>query len=340
MRKIKVGLLGGGGIVDAHIRGYRTYADAIEVTAIADVVDETARRRAAELGATAYTDFRLMIEKADLEAVDICLPHHLHAEAIVAAAQAGKHILCEKPICLTVRQADEVQRAVSAAGVTLMCAHNQLFLPAVSTAKQLLEQGILGTVYEVRTADSFYNDFNPQNMGWRATAATSGGGELMDTGYHPTYLMLHLAGGSPVEATALLSRHRLIFMESEDSAQVLVRFDNGVVGHLVTSWAYEPPPGSERFSVVGERGSLHSDGRNLTVSLRGSSSQTYDFDAVDTYVSEIGHFADCLRSGVRPLHTEKEGIEVLGLILAAYEGAQSRTISPVLGRSEVGGVDL
>jgi predicted dehydrogenase len=326
---IKVGLIGGGGIVDAHIRGYRAYADVIEVTAVADVIDETARRRAAELGAAAYTDFRQMILETDLDAVDICLPHHLHAEAIVSAAQAGKHILCEKPLCLTVEQASKVQQAVSTAGVTLMCAHNQLFLPAVSTAKHLLNEGILGTVYEVRITDTFYNDFNPQNMGWRATAATSGGGELMDTGYHPTYLMLHLADGSPVEATALLSRHRLRFMDSEDSAQVLVRFDNGIVGHLVTSWAYDPPPGTERFSVVGERGSLHSDGTSLTVTLRGSDSQTYDFEAVDTYVSEIGHFADCLRSGSRPVHTEREGIDVLCIILAAYEGARSRTIAPV-----------
>ena len=329
MSTIKVGLIGGGGIVDAHIRGYRAYADLIEVTAVADVIDETARRRAAELGAAAYTDFRQMILETDLDAVDICLPHHLHADAIVSAAQAGKHILCEKPLCLTVEQASKVQQAVSTAGVTLMCAHNQLFLPAVSTAKQLLDEGILGTVYEVRITDTFYNDFNPQNMGWRATAATSGGGELMDSGYHPTYLMLHLADGSPVEATALLSRHRLRFMDSEDSAQVLVRFDNGIVGHLVTSWAYDPPPGTERFSVVGERGSLHSDGTSLTVTLRGSGSQTHDFEAVDSFVSEIGHFADCLRSGTRPLHTEREGIDVLCIILAAYEGARSRTIAPV-----------
>jgi predicted dehydrogenase len=327
--KIKVGLLGGGGIVDAHIRGYRAYADAIEVIAVADVVGETARRRAAEMGAAAYTDFRQMILSEHLDAVDICLPHHLHAEAILAAAQAGKHILCEKPLCLTVQEANQVQRAVNAAGVTLMCAHNQLYLPAVTKAKQLLDQGILGTVYEVRTNDSFYNDFNPQNMGWRATAATSGGGELMDTGYHPTYLMLHLAGGSAVEATALLSRHRLRFMDSEDSAQVLVRFDNGVVGHLVTSWAYDPPPSSERFSVVGELGSLQSDGRSLTVTLRGSSSQTYDFEDVDTYASEIGHFADCLRAGTRPSHTEREGIEVLCLILAAYEAARNRIVALV-----------
>ncbi len=329
---IKVGLIGGGGIAEAHIRGYRAYAETIAVTAVADVVYQTASRRAAELSAVGYTDFRQMILDADLDAVDVCLPHHLHAEAIIAAAAAGRHILCEKPLCLTVEEADRVRLAIDAAGVTLMCAHNQLFLPAVAKAKQLLDEGILGTVYEVRTTDSFFNDFDPQNMGWRATAATSGGGELIDTGYHPTYLMLHLAGGSPVEATALLSRHRLRFMEGEDSAQVLVRFDNGVVGQLVTSWAYDPPPGTKKFSVVGERGSLASDGRSLVVTLRGSGSQTYDFEDVDTYVSEIGHFADCLRSGTRPLHTEKEGIEVLGLILAAYAGAHSRTIAPVFRR--------
>jgi predicted dehydrogenase len=330
---IKVGLIGGGGIADAHIRGYRAYADTITVTAVADVVYQTASRRAAELGAVGYTDFRQMILDADLDAVDICLPHFLHAEAIIAAAEAGRHILCEKPLCLTVQEADRVRLAIEAAGVTLMCAHNQLFLPAVSKAKQLLDEGILGTVYEVRTTDSFYNDFDPLNMGWRATAATSGGGELIDTGYHPTYLMLHLAGGSPVEATALLSRHRLRFMEGEDSAQVLVRFGNEVVGHLVTSWAYDPPPGTEKFSVIGERGSLRSDERSLVVTLRGSDSQTYDFEEVDTYVSEIGHFADCLSSGTRPLHTEKEGIEVLGLILATYESARNRTIAPVFRAS-------
>ena len=135
-----------------------------------------------------------------------------------------------------------------------MCAHNQLFLPAVAEAKAVLEAGTLGRVYEVRTTDSFFNAFDPANMGWRAHAATSGGGELIDTGYHPTYLLLHLAGGAPAEVTAMLSTHRLTFMEGEDSAQVLVRFDNGVVGQMATSWAYDPAPVTERFSAVGERG--------------------------------------------------------------------------------------
>ena len=147
MSTIKVGAVGGGGILGAHIRGYRAYADMIEVTAVADVVAETAQRRSTELGAAAYTDFRQMISEADLDAVDICLPHHLHAAAIVAAAEAGKHILCEKPLCLTVDQDAEVQREVSESGVTLIFDHNHLYLPEVAKSNKLLYEGVLGKVY-------------------------------------------------------------------------------------------------------------------------------------------------------------------------------------------------
>lgn len=327
---IRVGLIGGGGIATAHINGYHAAADKISITAVADAVETTAAARALELNATAYTDYHDLVNDPNVDAVDICLPHHLHKDAIVCAALAGKHILCEKPLCLTPEEAREVKAAVDAAGITLMSAHNQLFMPAVAKAKELLESGAIGTVYEVRTTDSFYNDFDPANMGWRANAKTSGGGELIDTGYHPTYLMLHLAGGSPVDATALLSTHRLKFMEGEDSAQVLIRFDNGVVGHLVTSWAYSPAPVTERFSAVGELGSISSDGTSLTLTLRDGTSETFEFEPVETFAAEIEHFADSLLTGTRPLHTEKEGIEVLGIILAAYEGARTRTIAPVL----------
>ncbi|MDX6258625.1 MAG: hypothetical protein QOH84_313 [Kribbellaceae bacterium] len=329
MTQLKVGLIGGGGIASAHIKGYREHSAKIAITAVADAVEETAEARGEELGATPYTDYARMLEAEELDAVDICLPHHLHRDAIVAAAQAGKHILCEKPLCLSAEEAADVRKAVAENNVTLMCAHNQLFMPAVAKAKELLDAGTIGTVYEVRTTDSFYNNFDPANMGWRASAKTSGGGELIDTGYHPTYLMLHLAGGLPVEATAMLSTHRLKFMEGEDSAQVLIRFDNGVVGQLVTSWAYQPAPNTERFSVVGELGSLRSDGNSLTTQLRSGETETLDLGSVDTFVAEIGHFADSLLGKTRPLHTEEEGIAVLGILLAAYEGARSRTIAPI-----------
>jgi len=331
---IRVGLIGGGGIATFHITGYREHADTITIGAVADAVPATAEARGAELGVPAFTDYREMLERADIDAVDICLPHHLHRDAIVAAARAGKHVLCEKPLCLTPEEAADVESAVREAGVTLMCAHNQLFMPAVAKAKELIDDGALGTVYEVRTTDSFRNEFDPSNMGWRAHASTSGGGELIDTGYHPSYLLMHLAGGVPVSATAMLSTHRLGFMEGEDSAQCLFRFDNGAVGQLVTSWAYEPAAGTERFSVVGELGSLTSDGTTLRWDLHDTSgaptvSETVTFEAVDTFSAEIAAFGRCLRDGTRPIHTEQEGLAVLGMILAAYEGARTGTIAPV-----------
>lgn len=128
----------------------------------------------------------------------------------------------------------------------------------------------------------------------------------------------------------MLSRHRLAFMEGEDSANVLVRFDNGVVGTIVTSWAYEPAANTERFSVVGELGSMHSDGRSLSYRLRGADAVTVEFDEVHEFAAEVEHFADSIRNGTRPIHTHKEGIEVLGMILAAYESARTGAFVPVI----------
>jgi predicted dehydrogenase len=128
----------------------------------------------------------------------------------------------------------------------------------------------------------------------------------------------------------MLSTHRLKFMEGEDSAQVLVRFDNGVVGTLTTSWAYMPSANTERFSVVGEKGSLFSDGQNLSYRLRTGEQATLEFPSVNEFAAEIAHFAQSVLSGTKPIHSEKEGIEVLGIILAAYESARTKSIAPVM----------
>ncbi len=326
---IRIGLIGAGGIADHHLAGYAAIPDRVRVTAVADANPEALKRRTEETGATGYTDFLELVKDPEVDAVDICLPHHLHRSAIIAAAEAGKHILCEKPLCLTAEEATDVREAVQKAGVTLMCAHNQLFMPAVAKAKEILDSGALGTVYEVRTTDSFFNDFDPENMGWRAHAATSGGGEYIDTGYHPTYLLMHLSGGIPTQAFAMMSTHRLKFMEGEDSAQVLVRFDNGSVGQLVTSWAYEAAPGTDRFSAVGEKGSLSSDGSTLRVKIRGEEEQVFESEPIDTFAAEIADFVTCLETGRRPLNTEVEGIAVLGIILAAYQSTRSGKVENI-----------
>ena len=328
--QVRIGLIGAGGIAGAHTAGYRRNPDTVVFAAIADPVRENAeRRRHDDDTVVIYDDYRTMIAEAQLDAVDICLPHHLHADAIIAAAEAGLHVLCEKPLCLTVEEAAAITEVAARTGVTIMCAHNQLFFPTVAEAKRMLDSRMFGRVYEVRTTDSFYNDFTPESMGWRAHTATAGGGELIDTGYHPLYLLQHLAGATPVEVTAMLTKHRLTFMEGEDSAQVLVRYDNGVVGHVTTSWAYDAAPGTEKFSVVAEKGSLTSDGVTLTYRLRGAEPVTLEFEPVHDIAAEIEHFARCLLTGARPIQTHVEAIDVLGVILAAYESVATSAIVPV-----------
>ena len=330
--RVRIGIIGGGGIAGEHLDGYVRAPDRVAVTAIADIDPEHARERAARAGgARVFLDYREMLASSLVDAVDICLPHHLHADAIVAAAEAGVDVLCEKPLCLTIEEAHRVQAAVGAAGITLMCSHNQLFLPPVVAARELLQRRALGKIYQARTTDSFHNDFDPSTMGWRAHRSTSGGGELIDTGYHPTYLLLYLIDSEPVEVVAMLSKHRLTFMEGEDSADVIVRFADGSIGTLVTSWAYEPAGCTERFSVVGEAGSLWSDGQALWHKPRGGEvAQLVDppEEEIESIPLAVLDFVDCLREGRRPINTEVEGINVLKVILGAYASVdEQRTIS-------------
>jgi len=328
--QLRVGLIGAGNIAGAHIRGYLQAEELARVSAVADIDADQAHRLAERVGnAKVFLDFRDMIASTLIDAVDICLPHHLHRDAIVAAAAAGKHILCEKPLCLTVEEAEAVTHAVAAAGITLMCAHNQLFLPPVATAREMISQGKLGKVYAARTTDSFFAPGGDANVfGWRARRATSGGGELIDTGYHPTYLLLHLVDSEPMKVAAMLSRHRLAFMEAEDSAQVLVEFADGTAGNIVTSWAYEPARCTEKFSVVGEAGSLWSDRLSLFYKPRGGDQVVVQESEVepDTFVLEIADFISCLREGRRPLNNEVDGVNVLKVILAAYASADRKMI--------------
>ena len=323
---IKIGLIGCGGISEVHLNGYLKVAEQARVVAVCDVSEENAERRSAQAGgAHVFSNYAELLAEGEIDAVDICLPHHLHKDAIIAAARSGKHILCEKPLCLTLEEAEEVRQAVMENGVMMMCAHNQLFLPASKLARKMIDEGVLGKIYSIRTTDTFYHSFNPKTMGWRSNRAMIGGGELIDTGYHPSYMLLYLANSVPSEVTAMLSQHRLHFMDGEDSAQIMVRFEDGSVGTIVTSWAQEMT--QEKFSVVGELGRLSSNGAELQLNLRGQKAETFTFPQVNTFEAEIADFIACLLEKRQPLQTQDDGINVLKVILGAYQAdAEKRTI--------------
>jgi predicted dehydrogenase len=317
----KIGLVGCGDVATNHVAGYLTLPNEAYVAAVSDVVTSRAQYIAQALGGRTqiFTDFRALLHEAEIDAVDICLPHFLHTDAIVAAAMKGKHILCEKPLCLTSEEAAIIRQVVMTNGITFMCAHNLLFSPAVKKAKELLAEGILGRIYELRVVDIFRHLGNTGDMGWRVKKTTMGGGELIDTGYHPSYLLYYLTDSSPIEVTAIMSTHRLKFIEGEDSAQVLVRFADGSLGNIMSSWAYDLPVGSWQLQVNGELGQIYGRDNILYLKMNDDEPSLFTFPPVNTYREEIADFLVCLRNNRRPIHNEIDGMRVLQLILTAYQ---------------------
>lgn len=324
--KVRLAIIGSGGIAGAHCGGILKHKDKVDCVALCDVSEKNLKTRQEQLGGErpTFSDWRKMLrEMADsFDAVIICLPHNLHAKAIIDSAQAGKHILCEKPMCMSLKEADSIAAAVKKADVTYMSAHNQLFLPAVQEAKKLLDAGRIGAVRWIRSQDCFLAGVQWFPGTWRASLKTQGGGELIDTGYHPTYRLLYLAGSKPVGVRGSMARF-VQQIEGEDTASVQVRFASGALGEILTSWAFPNPYGTHQIHIMGEKGQLFGSGNDLYLLPEGFREPAkMVLGGGDTFADQIAHFATCLNTGTRPLHSVEEGRAVLEIILAAAKDAR------------------
>jgi predicted dehydrogenase len=341
---LKVGIVGSGWMGHVHARAWQKNAPRGQVVAVADVSPQRATHLAAECGdreVAIYADIETMLAEADLDAVDICLPHHLHTDAILAAARAGKAILCEKPLCMTLDDAVKIRSALDESGSVFMAAHNQLFQPSLIEARRLLAAGVLGRPYVVRSIEAVQNrGFNtgsvPIELGggespwaWRADPRRMGGGEVIDTGWHATYRLLALADDRPVEVTAMMDRFAVKQLSAEDTGLLLVRFASGAIGEIITSWAFSPV-GGWHFEVGAEHGSLAGGKSRLVHQLHGWPELVeftkFPDDLPQTFASEITHFLDVVQEGAAPQAPFDHAARVLQLTLAAYTAAAEHCV--------------
>jgi predicted dehydrogenase len=328
-----------------HIDGWKAISDRAQIVAVADVSDEAMTRSEAKIGhgVRKYKDYHDLLADSSIDVVDVALPHHLHRAAIVDAANARKHIMSEKPFCLSLDEASDIAQAVQKNGVIFMAAHNQLFFPPVLHAKQMLMHGDLGKIYAIHSFDcsarrpslgldksTWGKASAGGGMGWRSDPAKMGGGELIDTGYHPTYRLLFLAGRNPSEVTAMTGTYRQQ-MQTEDSAQVLLKFDDGMMGHILTSWAMNVPGARPLlFSIMGEAGQLWGEGDKLYYQPVGfQTPATIEYPGWSygrTFTAEIEHFVTSIEQEFEPLHSVPEATETLRIILAAYASTENQSI--------------
>ncbi len=337
MDTVRVGIIGAGWMGVVHAQGWQSNAPRGEVAAVADVSEDRARHiadRFASGRAKIYPDLDVLLADPSIDAVDICLPHHLHTEAILKAAAAKKAILCEKPLCLSLEDAARIRSALAETGVIFQAAHNQLFQPSLIEARRLLEEGVLGRIFVIRSIEAgqnrgFKTGRAPVEMGqgesswsWRSDPRKSGGGEVLDTGWHGTYRLLALANDRPVEVTAMAGRYFVEQIDAEDTGFLLVRFASGMIGEIATSWAFSFASGWQ-FEVAGEHGSLAGNARRLVHQLAGwSQPAERTNEPVVTYTREITHFIDVLLRGEPVAASVDQAIRVLQLIKGAYRSVE------------------
>jgi predicted dehydrogenase len=211
MKKLGIAMIGYGGIGRVHVMGYRNIpfhyglpADTINIVGVATTRPETAEKAAREIGCDVWTtDYRELLARDDVDLVDCTVPNHRHEEVVVAAAQAGKHIYCEKPLAMNVAEGQRMVAAVEKAGVKTQMTFNFRFFPAITRAKQLVEDGFLGRVFSFRGRyyrASYISYDKP--LSWRLRKEIAGSGALFDIGSHVLDLIYYLLGDfGSVQAT-------------------------------------------------------------------------------------------------------------------------------------------
>src|SRR5215469_7555056 len=246
------GIVGAGVISATHAEAIAMVPGA-RLAAVTDTSPESARRIADAHGCAAEPDLGSLLARDDVDIVTVCVPSGLHAEVGVAAAAAGKHVIVEKPIDVTLEAADRLIGAARAAGVKLTVISQHRFDPGVVELRRLIGDGALGTLLLGEASTKWYRTQAYYDSGtWRGTLALDGG-SLMNQGVH--YVDLLLACMGPVAEVTAISATQTHQIEAEDVALALLRFRSGAVGTIVSSTSVFPGL-AQRLEISGTHGTV------------------------------------------------------------------------------------
>jgi len=329
MSKIKVAVVGCGSIAKhRHIPEYAWNSN-VELVAFVDPVLERAEHYAQLHGGKAYSSYTEMLKQEKVDAVSVCTPNFLHAEVSIAAANAGAHVLVEKPMASTAEEAEAMIEAAKKNGVFLMVGHNQRLMPPHVKAKEILNSGKLGKVLTFRTSFG-----HPGPEGWsvdgreswffRKEEATMGA--MGDLGVHKSDLIRWLLADEVAQVAAFVGTLHKEGTDVDDNATCLLRMKSGATGSLVASWTYYK--GQDNSTVLWcENGVIKIDtdpNDQVIVELRDGTVERYKVGQIatnekQTHSGVIDEFITSILEGQKPRISGEEGLRSLQVILAAFE---------------------
>lgn len=334
--KVRVGIIGSQFEADIHAASFQIMPEEAEVVAVASPTpghpEELARRYGIP---RVFHDYREMLKEKDIEMVTIAAPNALHAQMTRDIAMAGKHVVCEKPLSMTLEEADEMVDVCRRQGVLLLYAEELFFTPKYVKAKEMADQGAFGKVHQVKQSEKH---FGP-HAEWFWDVERSGGGVFMDMGCHGIAFCYWFLGRPEIKSVTC---HMGTYVhggktKGEDESICILEFANGAMGVVEDSWARRGGM-DDRIEVHGEGGvtyaNLHLGNALPTYSEYGfgyavekaptTKGWTYPvFEELWNYgfPQEMRHFARCVRGREEPQATGEDGRVVMEALYAGYASA-------------------
>ncbi|MGY4688602.1 Gfo/Idh/MocA family protein [Salibacterium sp. K-3] len=338
MTVLKAAVIGCGSIAkNRHLLEYDA-KEQVKITAVCDIVQARAQETADIYGAAAYTDYKELLQKENIDIVSVCLPNDLHAPVSIAALEAGAHVLCEKPMATSSEEAQAMIDAAEQSGKTLMIAHNQRFVSSHQKAHRLIHSGEVGKIYSFRT--TFGHD-GPE--AWSADGKNSWFfekekafiGAMGDLGVHKADLLRYLLGEEFVNVAGFIENNAKEGITVDDNAVCILRTESGIIGTMAASWAYVPQEDNSTI-IYAEKATLRLEDdpeHSLVVQYENGEVTKYELGQIQsndangqTNTHVIDHFVESVVNHTHPLIDGYEGKRSLEVILAAIESEEATKV--------------
>ncbi len=351
MDKVRVAIVGCGTISQLNGPGYVKNPDC-EVYALCDPIRERAESRAREWGIDAriYTDYEDVLNDPRVDAVELLSPTHLHGPQIIAGLEAGKHVSCQKPMCPTVKEADQVIAVAARASTKFRTTENFVFYPPIVKAKELIDSGVIGELSSIRLrtvmgpiTGELKMKMEPGSLEWRRLPEYNPGGLLYDSGWHRYATALWWVGGDVEKVIAMVTRTEDFMIESP-SVVVWKYKDRDCLGILEEAYAGDMRirskyyPGDDFFEIQGSKGVIwvtRCTGEMLDLApvmlMKGSETVEYQVpsDWMEGFDRAADHFIECILQDEQPDLDAEFSKRILQLALAAYQASDTgRSVEP------------
>ena len=322
---LKWGIIGAGLISERNMMPAMLKAENAELVALMDVNEKRVKEISDKFSVPKfYTSEKDLLENKDVEAVYIATPSYLHAEQVIKASEHGKHILCEKPMALTLKECEEMITACERNNVKLAMGFMMRFHPHHLRAKELIETKAIGEIIKARVQWNFW--YPPKDGLWRQDPRLGGGGCLMDVGIHCVDLLRFLIGD--VKDAFALTGNVIFKYSVEDISTLVLRFKTGAQGIIDNSFAIDSKNSPNGIEICGTKGVITTNktiscfiGGTMATFIDGKE-EKYPASEVDTYQKEIENFAGSAGNKTEPSAGGKDGLEALRIVLAGYESAR------------------